>query len=100
MFHWVAAMSSALGVLNTSVEQQFSDVWADPAKLNKNLHMLWISCGTEDTLFAANQQFAKLLKDHGVTNTFRTEPGAHWFRVWRKDLLEIAPLLFAAQKGN
>jgi enterochelin esterase-like enzyme len=102
MFHWIVAMSSAIGVLGGNVEQQFSDVLADPAKLNKALHLLWISCGTEDTLFASNQQFVKLLTDHGIKNHFRTEPGAHWFRVWRKDLHEIAPMLFnpAAAKTN
>jgi enterochelin esterase-like enzyme len=101
MFHWIVAMSSALGVQGGNLEQQYSDVLADPARLNKNLHMLWVSCGTEDTLFPANQQFVKLLSDHGVKNHFRTEPGAHWFRVWRKDLHEIAPLLFSpAAKSN
>jgi enterochelin esterase-like enzyme len=102
MFHWIVAMSSAIGVLGGNVEQQFSDVLADPAKLNKNLHLLWISCGTEDTLFASNQQFVKLLTGRGIKNHFRTEPGAHWFRVWRKDLHEVAPMLFnpATAKAN
>jgi enterochelin esterase-like enzyme len=94
MFHWLAAMSSAIGILGANLEQQYSEVLADPSRLNKNLHMLWISCGTEDSLFPANQQFVKLLNDHGVKNAFKTEPGAHWFRVWRKDLNAIAPLLF------
>lgn len=98
LFHWIAAMSSALGV-GGNTEQQFAPLLADPAKLNKSLHMLWVSCGTEDTLFNANQAFVKLLNDHGVKNTWHTEPGAHWFRVWRKDLHEIAPMLFTQQKG-
>jgi enterochelin esterase-like enzyme len=100
MFHWVAAMSSALGVQGSNLSQQFSDVLNDSARLNKNLRLLWISCGTDDTLFAANQQFAKLLTDHGVKNSFRPEPGAHWFRVWRKDLYNLAPMLFATPKAG
>ena len=98
-FHWIAAMSSALGVGGGNMEQQFADVWADPAKLNKSVHMLWISCGKEDTLFNANQQFAQLLTQHGVKNDFHVESGAHWFRVWRKDLRDFAPLLFVNAKG-
>jgi enterochelin esterase-like enzyme len=97
-FHWIAGFSSALGV-GGNTEQQFKDVWADPAKLNKSLHMLWISCGKDDTLFAANQQFSQLLTQHNVKNDFRVESGAHWFRVWRKDLRDVAPLLFTPQKG-
>ncbi len=98
-FHWIAAMSSALGVGGGNMEQQFADVWANASKLNKSVHMLWISCGKEDTLFNANQQFAQLLTQHGVKNDFRVESGAHWFRVWRKDLRDFAPLLFVNSKG-
>jgi enterochelin esterase-like enzyme len=94
MFHWIAAMSSAIGVGGGNMEQQFADVLTNPERLNKNLRMLWISCGTEDTLLASNTQFAKMLTDHSIKNTFKTEPGAHWFRVWRKDLNAIAPILF------
>jgi enterochelin esterase-like enzyme len=99
MFHWVAAFSSAIGI-GASLEQRFSDVLADSARINSNLHMLWVSCGTEDTLFPANQQFDKLLTDHGVKHSFKTEPGAHWSIVWRRDLNAIAPLLFTTQKGS
>jgi enterochelin esterase family protein len=98
-FHWIAAMSSALGVAGGNMEQQFADVWADSSKLNKSVHMLWISCGKEDTLFNANQQFAQLLTQHNIKNDFRVESGAHWFRVWRKDLRDFAPMLFTNPKG-
>lgn len=99
MFHWIAAMSSAIGVLGGNMEQQFAPALADPAKLNKSFHLFWVSCGTEDTLFNSNQQFDKLLSDHGVKHNWHTEPGAHWYRVWRKDLHEFAPMLFTSQKG-
>jgi enterochelin esterase family protein len=100
MFHWVAAMSSAIGIGGgRSMEEQFADVLAKPERLNKNLRMLWISCGTEDSLFASNQQFVKLLSDHGIKNTFWKEPGGHWFRVWRKDLNVFAPMLFKPEKS-
>lgn len=61
--------------------------------------MLRISCGTEDGFFPANQQLSELLNGHGVKNTFRAEPGAHWSRVWRRDLQEFAAQLFTVQKG-
>ena len=93
-FHWLAAFSSALGVQGGNMAQQFSDVLADSARLNKSLRMLWVSCGTADTLFPANEQFAKLLGEHGIKHTFVSESGAHWFRVWRKDLHAVAQTLF------
>jgi enterochelin esterase-like enzyme len=101
-FHWLAAFSSALGAGGGggTLEQQFADVLKDSARLNKNLRMLWISCGTADTLFASNEQFSKLLGQHGIKHTFLPEPGAHWFRVWRKDLHAIAQTLFKAQKSS
>jgi enterochelin esterase family protein len=99
-FQWLAAFSSAIGVQGNNLAQQFADVLADSARLNKNLRMLWISCGTADTLFAANQQFAKLLAEHGIKHTFLAESGAHWFRVWRKDLHAVAQTLFKNQKSS
>lgn len=60
----------------------------------KDLKLLWVGCGKDDSLFAANQAFAKFLTDRGVKFTFHESEGAHTWMVWRHYLNELAPLLF------
>jgi enterochelin esterase-like enzyme len=56
--------------------------------------MLWIGCGTEDSLFNVNKQFSDQLTEAGVEHTFRSTPGAHTPAVWSRYLHEVAPQLF------
>jgi len=60
----------------------------------KDLKLLWIGCGRDDSLFAANQAFTKFLTERGVRVTFRETEGAHTWMVWRRYLNELAPQLF------
>lgn len=64
-------------------------------KTNEKFKLLWIGCGKQETpRFAANEQFAKLLADHDVRNTFVALDGLHNYTLWRKFLAQLAPLLF------
>ncbi len=56
--------------------------------------LLWISCGVDDDLFAANQQLISLLKEKGVSVTAVHTPGAHTWMVWHDNLIHFVPLLF------
>jgi enterochelin esterase family protein len=91
LFSRVASFS---GAVPRSAADTFQDVVADPKKLNGSLKLLWLGCGTEDSLFAPNEQFSSFLKDRGVVHTFHRTPGAHTWSVWRQYLLEVAPRLF------
>ena len=65
------------------------------AKSNERIKLLWIGCGKQETpRFAANEQFAKLLSDHGIENTFVGLDGLHNYTLWRKFLAQMAPLIF------
>jgi enterochelin esterase-like enzyme len=72
----------------------FKTLIADSKKMNDRLALLWVGCGTDDTLFNSNKEFADLLKTSGVRHTFRVSDGAHTWQVWRRYLSEVAPLLF------
>jgi S-formylglutathione hydrolase FrmB len=69
---------------------------ADPKAANRELHLLWIGCGTDDSLFDASTSFSKFLDDAQVKHTFYKIPGAHTWIVWRQFLEEFAPQLFCA----
>jgi len=96
LFSRIAAFSSAMGAA-TNPEAggfDFDKVLADAGTLNASLKLLWLGCGTEDTLFESNQAFADLLAKHKIEHTFRVTGGAHTFAVWQRYLNEVAPQLF------
>ena len=72
----------------------FDQVLADSARINKQLKLLWIGCGTDDTLFESNLAFAAQLAKHKVEHVLRVTGGGHTFAVWQRYLNEVAPMLF------
>ena len=67
--------------------------------MNKELHLLWIACGTEDRLIESNRKLVSWLKGKGVTLTAVETPGMHTWMVWRHNLMTFAPLLFQSTSG-
>lgn len=89
-FAWIGAFSSG-GIDNRDFSVEFPNL-DDSA--NKKLKLLWIACGTEDSLIKINRQFKSWLKDKGVQFTDVETPGMHTWMVWRRNLTTLAPLLF------
>lgn len=90
-FAWVGGFSSATIMLDSDVSKAFPAV---DAKVNSQLRLLWIACGTDDQLIKPNRQFEDWLTSKGVRFTRIETPGAHTWMVWRRNLTEFAPLLF------
>ncbi len=68
------------------------------AKANSSVKLLWIGCGTSDPHNTGNRQFKEWLTAKGVKFTgVETEGAAHTWDLWRKYLVEFAPLLFQAK---
>ncbi len=88
-FEWIGAFSS--GGLNTNYSDAFPKL-AAPA--NDRLRLLWISCGKDDGLIKANREFVHWLDGRQLHCTWTEVPGAHSWRVWRRNLAAFAPLLF------
>jgi enterochelin esterase-like enzyme len=96
LFSRVAGLSPALGAV-TSPEAgglDFKQLLADAKKVNAAYKLLWIGCGTDDTLFKSVQSFSQMLDDTGVKHFFRETDGAHTWLNWRRYLAEVAPQLF------
>ena len=91
LFSAVAAFSSAVP---GSFESRFQALLDDPEGTNKKLKLLWIGCGRQDSAFERNQKLSELLSAHKVRNTFYPTAGLHNFAIWRRYLVEVAPLLF------
>jgi enterochelin esterase-like enzyme len=65
------------------------------AKTSSQLRLVWIACGLDDSLIGVNKQFKTWLKSKDIQFTDVEVPGyAHVWPLWRRNLAELAPLLF------
>jgi enterochelin esterase-like enzyme len=88
-FAWVGGFSSAP---NTAQPQQLVK---DAAAARKQLKLLWVSCGDQDSLFNISENVHKYLADQNVPHVWHIDVGgAHTFPVWKNDLYHFSTLLF------
>jgi enterochelin esterase-like enzyme len=65
------------------------------AKANSRIRMLWITCGTADTLIGVNRQFKDWLRSKNVQFTAEEVPEVgHVWPLWRQNLAEFAQKAF------
>lgn len=97
MFNAVAGFSSAMQIANSpdwgGIDME-ATLAANADAVNEHLDLLWVGCGTEDTLFNVNQAFSEQLTGHNIEHTFRVTLGGHTGEVWSRYLWEVAPQLF------
>jgi enterochelin esterase-like enzyme len=94
-FSWVGAFSS--GGLNEDFASDFPQL---NSSLNAQLHLLWIACGTEDRLITLNRNLVSWLKSKDIHFTQIETPGMHTWMVWRRNLIDFAPLLFRSSGSD
>jgi len=96
LFSRIAAFSPAMGAANNPATGgvDFDALLADASKINSQLQLLWVSCGTEDTLFDSVRQFSGQLSQRKVEHIFRVSGGGHTLSVSQQNLNDIAPMLF------
>ncbi len=87
-FAWIGGFSSA--VHSPDFEQHLATL--DPK--TADLKLLWIACGTEDSLIDSNRKVIAFLKAKGMPVTQIETPGLHVSIIWRDNLIHFAPLLF------
>jgi len=65
------------------------------AKANSSIRMLWITCGTADSLVGVNRQFKDWLRSKNVRFTEEEAPDiGHVWPYWRRNLAEFAQKVF------
>jgi len=92
LFSYLGAFSPALFVTDTA--KDYDGAFADPAKLNQQLHLLWIGVGSDDFLLAPVKGSHEALQKAGIKHVWVESSGAHVWTVWRKYLADFAPKLF------
>jgi enterochelin esterase-like enzyme len=91
LFRYIGIMSA--GSQNADVT--YPEFFKDPDATNKQLKVLWIACGKDDTLVGSSAvALDKLLTSKGINHTYLITEGRHEWTVWRHHLNEFATLLF------
>jgi enterochelin esterase family protein len=100
MFRYIATFSGSMGVANNrvtpeNVEQSFPDLFAEQTDMSARRPMIWEAVGTEETaLLAQHKIFNGVLDRHQIKYTFVTVAGGHTWHVWRRNLRDVAQMLF------
>jgi enterochelin esterase family protein len=90
LFRYVVILSSG----SRNAEQLYPGFFKDPAATNKQLKLLWLSAGKDDTALPNAQALDATLTAKGVTHKYVVTEGRHVWTIWRHNLNEFAPLLF------
>jgi len=88
-FAWIGAFSA--GGFTPEFDKEFPGL---DETSGKRIKLLWIACGTDDRLIEINRNFRKWLAAKSIAHADIETPGAHTWMVWRRNLTELAPLLF------
>jgi len=91
-FSHVGIMSADLGGGDDA--EPLASLAADPGRANDLIDLLWIACGRDDGAMAGARALHESLGAAGIEHTFLETEGAHHWRVWRRYLRDLSPLLF------
>ena len=92
LFTRIGLFSPAIGNLDPATS--YDGKLADAAAINKQLRLLWIGIGTEDSLHDGVKTSHENLEKAGIQHVWVETGGAHTWTVWRKYLADFAPRLF------
>ena len=92
-FNYVCAFAPA--VFGPEISSNFEDgTYADEAVLNKDLKLMWLSCGTSDFLYQSSLELDRNFNKRGIKYmTFYPEGGHTWMNC-RDYIAEVFKLLF------
>jgi enterochelin esterase family protein len=94
---------SRLGVFSAgsnNPNEAFKETAANSKKINEQLDLFWIGCGTDDFAMPGAKRLAAFLDANGIEHTFRTTGGEHTWIIWRQYLREFAPLLWNTKRPS
>jgi enterochelin esterase-like enzyme len=81
------------GMTKADFESRYKAFVADATGPRK-LDLMWIGVGAQDAVLPRAKELSETLRAHGIDAKYHETEGGHTYPVWRKLLVETAPLLF------
>ena len=86
--------ATAIGGAPFDAEQHFPGMYTNPAKYNK-FDVIYLACGEQDNRIDGMLDFKQKLTDKGYKGVvWEQYPGAHEWKVWRRNLSSFVQLIF------
>jgi enterochelin esterase-like enzyme len=92
LFRTIASLSGSL--VPSSFDARFGAALGKP-ETAKNYKLIWIGCGAEDGFFNGAKTFVQRLQSTKVPHVWREFSGSHSMPVFRHELVDLLPRLFA-----
>lgn len=92
LFAWVGAFGSAISATNPA--GAYPAFFLKPAEANAMTSLLWLGCGRDDGLAAANRNFRDALAAAGIQHVYHETEGGHTWVNWRSYFIQFVPRLF------
>lgn len=88
-FAYIGAFSSG------GLGQDYATIFPNlDASASSKLRVLWMSVGKDDRLLGPNEKLRDWLEGKGIHVQWVETDGAHWWPVWRGNLVALLPQLF------
>lgn len=96
LFSYLGVFSSGWLPMQKSIsDAQYSFMKNNATMINNNLKLLWIAMGgKEDIAYKNCQAMLAKFDELNIKYVYYEYPGGHTWPVWRKNLYNLAPLLF------
>ena len=94
-FSYIGQFSAGIiGDGKFSHEHYTPKIMDSTANINKQLRLLWISCGTKDPRYDGHVAFVENLRRQGVNCEFHSAAYGHEWEFWRQQLRDFMQRLF------
>jgi enterochelin esterase family protein len=85
---------------NANPQENFKDIAAKATAVDRQLDLLWMAAGHDDTALAGAKRMDEFLTAHQIRHSFKQTPGEHTWIIWRQYLSEFAPLVWTDKDQN
>lgn len=94
-FAWIGEFGSGLlSAVDFDAEVYLPGVLQDSTRINKQLRLLWIACGTDDPRIQGHRDLSARLSEVGIRHEYDEVPGGHEWSVWRLQLSKFLQKVF------
>jgi enterochelin esterase family protein len=100
-YAWIGMFSSGtIADVDFKMSEWLPELYRNVPTINRQLRLLFMSCGTEDPRYLGNLDTLDDLRAHGLQPVWYQTPGVHEMKVWRHSLHEFLPKLFKPRKDS